>query len=525
MKKKILIITPHLSTGGAPQFTLNKIELLKNDYEIFCVEYDFLSSEFVVQRNKIIDILKNNFFSLGDKKESLLFIIDSIKPDIISIEEISETFIRMDILDKIYSNNRSYKIVETTHSSNNNSEMKKWLPDKFNFVSKYSQQMYSHFGVESDVIEYPVDLKTKKTDESREILKSKNVIFDPNYKHVLNIGLFTSGKNQGYAFEIARRFENKNVMFHFVGNQAGNFKDYWEVIMKNKPSNCIIWGERDDVDDFIQASDLFLFTSKFELNPLVIKEVLCYNMPIMMFNLSTYCQRYDKFDNISFINGNLENDVNILMSKFELEETEFRFTNRNQLPNFLNNLGFKKGAEVGSFKGYFSNTIMNSWSGNLYMVDVWRPLSKEEYDDSSNHQEHKEAYSDAMNSIKGFEDRCFMLRMKSEYATELFQDGSLDFVYIDANHSYEGVKLDISLWYPKVKSGGLVCGHDYLPSDMYKDNIKDIPLYLYPDGKPDEAQYAGMFGVNPAVDEFASDNGYLVQKTDEFLGTWWFIKK
>jgi hypothetical protein len=34
-----------------------------------------------------------------------------------------------------------------------------------------------------------------------------------------------------------------------------------------------------------------------------------------------------------------------------------------------------------------------------------------------------------------------------------------------------------------------------------------------------------MFGVNPAVNEFCKDNGYLINKTDEFLATWWFIKK
>ena len=53
-KKKLLIITPHLSTGGAPQVTLNKIELLKDEYIIKCVEYSQIAWAFVVQRNKII---------------------------------------------------------------------------------------------------------------------------------------------------------------------------------------------------------------------------------------------------------------------------------------------------------------------------------------------------------------------------------------------------------------------------------------------------------------------------------------
>ena len=54
---------------------------------------------------------------------------------------------------------------------------------------------------------------------------------------------------------------------------------------------------------------------------------------------------------------------------------------------------------------------------------------------------------------------------------------------------------------------------------------KNQALYTFPDGKPEQAKYTGMFGVNPAVDEFAKNNDYLVYKTDEFLATWWFIKK
>ena len=90
--KKLLLITPHLSTGGAPQFTLNRIELLKDTYDVYCVEYSFLSPHFVVQRNKIIDLLKDKFFALEHDKDNLINIINSISPDIISIEEFSETF-------------------------------------------------------------------------------------------------------------------------------------------------------------------------------------------------------------------------------------------------------------------------------------------------------------------------------------------------------------------------------------------------------------------------------------------------
>lgn len=203
------------------------------------------------------------------------------------------------------------------------------------------------------------------------------------------------------------------------------------------------------------------------------------------------------------------------------------FTNREQIGEFLKHYNLNEiGVELGSFKGQFANTILNNWGGKLLMVDVWRELPHHEYDDASNHREHIDAYSQAMENIKGFEDRAYMLRMKGEHACDFISDESLDFVYIDANHTYQAVKDDIRLWYPKVRYGGIVMGHDYLPDYFYEGKEeKDQALYTFPDGQPDKAQYTGMFGVNPAVDEFCKDNGYTITKTDEFLATWWFIKK
>ena len=182
-----------------------------------------------------------------------------------------------------------------------------------------------------------------------------------------------------------------------------------------------------------------------------------------------------------------------------------------------------KGVEVGTFKGSFSNQIMNNWSGTLYMVDVWRPLESG-YDDSSNHGRYDGGvYTDAMENIKGFEDRAIMVRSTSEIASNMFNDNSLDFVYIDANHAYDYVVQDIELWYPKIKKGGFICGHDYLGLDWYddpnySDNNKDKFIW------GTDGTYMGVFGVNPAVDEFCEKNGYELRVTSEWLGTW-YVKK
>jgi hypothetical protein len=53
------------------------------------------------------------------------------------------------------------------------------------------------------------------------------------------------------------------------------------------------------------------------------------------------------------------------------------------------------------------------------------------------------------------------LMMTSLSASNLFDDHSIDFVFIDAEHTYDFVKQDLTVWFNKVKSGGIIAGHDY----------------------------------------------------------------
>lgn len=181
------------------------------------------------------------------------------------------------------------------------------------------------------------------------------------------------------------------------------------------------------------------------------------------------------------------------------------------------------GVEVGSFKGEFAKEVCEVWKGRLYMVDVWRGLG-EEYIDSSNHNMHTDAYAEAMKNIKGFEDRAIMVRADSATAVDMFPDNSLDFVYIDANHAYDYVVQDIKLWYPKVKKEGYLLGHDYIAMDWYNDpnfmaNGKDKHIFGL------NGFYYGIFGVNPAVDEFCTEHGYkILSITNEWFGTWMIQK-
>lgn len=55
----------------------------------------------------------------------------------------------------------------------------------------------------------------------------------------------------------------------------------------------------------------------------------------------------------------------------------------------------------------------------------------------------------------------FPIKLSTRSAFRLFKDRSIDFLFIDADHTYEGVREDIMLWLPKVKDGGVISGHDY----------------------------------------------------------------
>jgi predicted O-methyltransferase YrrM len=61
------------------------------------------------------------------------------------------------------------------------------------------------------------------------------------------------------------------------------------------------------------------------------------------------------------------------------------------------------------------------------------------------------------------------LSMTSVEAANSFPDESLDFVFIDASHTYENVLQDIKAWLPKVKKGGIISGHDYFDYDQVKE--------------------------------------------------------
>jgi glycosyltransferase involved in cell wall biosynthesis len=306
--KKVLFIAPHMSTGGMPQYLLKKIQTLKDQYDIYVVEYSDVSPDYTVQKEQLKWMLGDKYYTLYEDKSELIKIIDDIQPDVIHLEDVPESFMDNDITIRIYGNkNRNYFIVSSTHSSLTNPSSLYFHPDKFILPSKWIQQKFSEqlHHIPNDVWEYPIENYYKDQKLAQEFLG-----LNPKQKHVLMVGLFTPGKNQGEIFEIAKQLPE--VQFHFVGNQAPNFAEYWRPLMENKPNNCTVWGERDDVSNFYQACDIFYFSSKFELMPLSIKEALSYGLPCLFRRLETYMDGYDNNSLVHYIDDNLEKTKQIL---------------------------------------------------------------------------------------------------------------------------------------------------------------------------------------------------------------------
>jgi autotransporter strand-loop-strand O-heptosyltransferase len=275
---RILFVAPHLSTGGMPAFLLKRIETLVNHADLYVVEYQNYSDQYTVQKDAIKAIV-SNFWTLGENKHELMDIIRNNSIDVVHIDEMVEGFddwnkVPDDLLKELYSDDRTWRIVETCHNIIfNPDKSKRFHPDAYAFCTPHHVETFKRMPSKQNVITFPINVKLKR-----------NIINDR--KVVLNVGLWTPGKNQGEGIEIARKYPEFD--FWFVGNQAPNFKEYWEPLMENLPSNVTIWGEQSDVSDFMSRADVFMFNSVWECNPLVLREAISYGLPIIARNLPQY---------------------------------------------------------------------------------------------------------------------------------------------------------------------------------------------------------------------------------------------
>ena len=128
------------------------------------------------------------------------------------------------------------------------------------------------------------------------------------------------------------------------------------------------------------------------------------------------------------------------------------------LGNLLNALGLvNKGVEIGVYRGAHTDHLLKYWKGKqLVATDWWQTQF-------INSGQKKTSQRRLLPYVK--EGRCVLLDLESGQASTLFEDYSLDFVYMDAAHDYESATRDILLWTDKIKPGGLLIGHDFIDKD------------------------------------------------------------
>jgi hypothetical protein len=160
--------------------------------------------------------------------------------------------------------------------------------------------------------------------------------------------------------------------------------------------------------------------------------------------------------------------------------------------------------EVGVQGGGFANFMLNKTNPQkLFLIDCWRYQDPTIYDDPEANVEdllQEKLYEETKARFAG-DSRVVILREFSKDAVAHFEDESIDWIYIDANHSYEAAKEDIGIWWPKVKKGGILSGHDYAVRPS--------------------------FGVVQAVNEFLIENNLSLEylTVEESIYDSWAVRK
>lgn len=139
-------------------------------------------------------------------------------------------------------------------------------------------------------------------------------------------------------------------------------------------------------------------------------------------------------------------------------------------------------AEIGVFKGDYSNLISLQPISKLYLVDPWVSIPDIPHRWHAAPQEKMDKYKTRVKNRFSDNGKVEIIEKFSVDAVTDFQNDYIDWLYLDANHSYDFVNEDLNNWWAKIKPNGFLCGNAYLDSPIAR-NVLD-------------------FGVIPAVDNF-----------------------
>jgi hypothetical protein len=165
------------------------------------------------------------------------------------------------------------------------------------------------------------------------------------------------------------------------------------------------------------------------------------------------------------------------------------------------------GAEIWVDRWVHAKMICENYPWTVILVDPWS--KQDNWDSDINERDYFKAYDLMLENTKDCNK--IIAQWTSKEISINIPDNSLDFVYIDAQHSYEWCLEDLELWFPKVREWWLVSWHDYI-------NAKKWNL-IWNSNK----RFVENFWVKDAVDWFAERYWYKVWKTNK-NNTWYFVK-
>jgi len=148
------------------------------------------------------------------------------------------------------------------------------------------------------------------------------------------------------------------------------------------------------------------------------------------------------------------------------------------LASWINKYKFKRVAELGVLDGNTASTIIENCPDLEHYVgiDMWEkphkyppgtylgPIgdqSRKVYEELNLNDLYLLTLNKINKVLIGEKPKVTLIKKPTSIACAMFEDDYFDLIFIDADHSYEGVKRDILDWKNKVRSGGMLCGHDF----------------------------------------------------------------
>jgi hypothetical protein len=332
-KTKLVFVVEHLGLGDGPEFLLRRIqELNKLDkYNIHVIEWTKWSDEFQSLRNQVItECGINQFWNLGDRNElpdtyienrwNIRSILQEIGPDIIHFEDSPENFddFPSEIQEWIYSNQRPWRIVESSHDSTFEPTCaKQWEPDAYSLIGfDQFENQFSQMKAPKELIQFPIDALEISDSMSRQEILGEFKMSGEEIKHIVNIGPLCPSGNQEYLVSLAQEFLNRDLgqyQFHLVGPLDPEFEDYWSPLVARLPENVKIWGEQVDTWKWLRVAEVMLHTSIQDIDPIAFRLALANGTRILGFPLRTYRGAYAGA--ITEITGSLNLDTTILLDR------------------------------------------------------------------------------------------------------------------------------------------------------------------------------------------------------------------